>query len=179
MRMFCAKCCNDWEGGPALPALVDEVVTALRAMECPTCGALAEDLRLKAKPKAGEPDLVAYNFSEEHADNVEKRLKKRTLRTSPRAKVGDRLQLYTRQRTRYCRKLSEVDPVCTMVGEVHLEPTRMGYNGHWQDPSIIDDYARADGFADYPAMYAWFKAKYGEVPYTLYETRWDWPEASA
>jgi len=135
-----------------------------------------DEVAMMVEAQQGGPAVVAYNFSEEHAPKVEDRTKRRTLRRTARARVGDRLQLYTGQRTPQCRKLSEVDPVCTLVASVGLYPEGIVYDGHWQTKDTCESYAVADGFASYADMYAWFKAKYGEVPYPLYETRWAWPE---
>lgn len=119
--------------------------------------------------------MVAYNFAAEHAPKVENRTKKRTLRLEPRAKVGDKLQLFTGQRTAQCRKLSQEDPTCTRVAKVELTRTDMKYDGTYQSPDILDDYARADGFKGYQNMLDWFEAQYGVIPEVLWETRWDWP----
>jgi hypothetical protein len=120
--------------------------------------------------------MVAYNFSEDFAEAVAARVKRQTLRRQPRAKVGDALQLYTGQRTQGCRKLTEVDPICTRTGVVHLYENHMLFDGYNQTPETADGYAQFDGFENYKAMYAWFKERYGEVPQPLYETRWAWPE---
>lgn len=119
--------------------------------------------------------MVAYNFSPEFAEEVAARRKRQTLRPQPRAKIGDTLQLFTGQRTPECRKLTEEDPVCTRTGRVNLYPTNMHFDGHEQTADTADGYARYDGFKDYAAMYAWFLARYGEIPQPLYETRWNWP----
>jgi hypothetical protein len=120
--------------------------------------------------------MVAYNFSPEFADDIAARRKRQTLRTTPRAKVGDQIQLYAGQRTKACRKLVEDDPVCTRTAEVHLYEEGLYFEGYRQTQQSADDYARFDGFKDYADMRAWFLKKYnGHIPLPLYETRWDWP----
>lgn len=123
--------------------------------------------------------MVAYNFSPEFADDIAARRKRQTLRTTPRAKVGDPIQLYTGQRTKACRKLVEDDPVCTRTAEVNLYEEGLYFEGYRQTQQAADDYARFDGFKDYADMHAWFLKKYnGLMPRPLYETRWDWPAVS-
>ncbi len=92
--------------------------------------------------------MVALNFSPEFAGPVERREKLQTIRSTPRANVGDRLQLYTGQRTKLCRKLSAIDPVCTEVIEVGFDHSfvRVGHAAIGQ--SEFDAFARRDGFAD-------------------------------
>lgn len=120
--------------------------------------------------------MVAFNFSPEFADDIAARRKRQTLRTTPRAKAGDLLQLYTGQRTKACRKLVEEDPVCIRTAVIYLHEDRLHFNGYRQAQQSSDEYARFDGFKDYADMRAWFLKKYnGTIPTPLYETRWDWP----
>jgi hypothetical protein len=119
--------------------------------------------------------MVAYNFSPEFEDDIAARRKRQTLRSAPRARVGDRIQLYTGQRTKSCRKIVAEDPTCIRVATVHLYEDRLHFDGHRQSQESSDDYARFDGFKDYADMHAWFMKKYdGDIPSPLYETRWDW-----
>lgn len=120
--------------------------------------------------------MVAYNFAAEFAPEVEARRKRQTLRMKPRAKVGDKIQLYTGQRTRSCRKLSEVDPVCTRTAEIKLYEDCIMFDGHRQSNETTERYAILDGFESYKHMRAWFLDRYGEIPTRLFETRWDWED---
>jgi len=116
--------------------------------------------------------MVAFNFSPEFADAVASGAKRQTIRQTKRAKVGDRLQLYTGQRTKQCRKLIEPDPVCTVVDYCAVRPDYLTLGDVRLHPRDIDEFARADGFADYAAMVAWFKAKYGSPFFIGYVHKW-------
>lgn len=119
--------------------------------------------------------MVALNFSNEFADKVERREKRQTIRQSCRARVGDALQLYTGQRTKFCRKLSSVDPVCTRVARVTISPFGLYFDGHLQCDAAAERYAELDGFESWSAMLAWFQARYGMSDFSGFEIRWDWP----
>lgn len=67
--------------------------------------------------------MVAFNFMPQFAPLVASGTKTQTIRQTARAKPGDRLQLYTGQRTKACRKLVDPDPVCTLVDYVGIRPT--------------------------------------------------------
>lgn len=117
--------------------------------------------------------MVALNFSPEFAGPVERREKRQTIRRQQRGKVGDAVQLYTGQRTKDCRKLSDVDPVLIRVAPVVIAPEGLYFEGHLQ--SEPDKYARLDGFKDYAAMLAWFQDRYGKPRFNGYEHRWQFP----
>lgn len=62
--------------------------------------------------------MVAYTFQAHFAAAVaagEKALTIRTIGRRRRARISERVQLYTGQRTRGCRKLVDPDPVVTGV----------------------------------------------------------------
>lgn len=114
--------------------------------------------------------MVAFNFSPEFADAVASGAKCQTIRQTKRAKKGDMLQLYTGQRTKKCRKLRDAE--CLYVDYVHLAPDGITVGIADQHPGNSDAFARRDGFADYAAMHAWFKKKYGEDHFVGYVHRW-------
>lgn len=120
--------------------------------------------------------MVALNFSPEFAGPVERREKLQTIRSTPRANVGDRLQLYTGQRTKLCRKLSAIDPVCTEVIEVGFDQSfvRIGHAAIGQ--SEFDAFARRDGFGDFAAMYLWFARRYKSTGFIGFLHRWSFDE---
>lgn len=118
--------------------------------------------------------MVAFNFATEFSGPVELRVKKQTIRQTRRAKVGDRIQLYTGQRTPGCRKLSAVDPVCTFVGYVAIRPDYLTVGDVNQHPRDIDDFARLDGFDDYADMCRWFANRYGQTHFVGYLHKWEW-----
>lgn len=118
--------------------------------------------------------MVAFNFAAEFAGPVERREKRQTIRQTRRAEVGDRIQLYTGQRTPHCRKLTAVDPVCTFVGYVAIRPDYLTVSDVNQHPRDRDEFARLDGFKDYEDMRAWFAKRYGQTHFTGYLHRWEW-----
>lgn len=120
--------------------------------------------------------MVAFSFSPEFAGPVSARVKKQTIRQTRRAKVGDRIQLYTGMRTSNCVKLVADDPVCTYVGYVHINPKGLTVGDTSKSPRDIDEFARLDGFKDYAAMLAWFQGRYGQPSFIGYLHRWEWPE---
>lgn len=88
------------------------------------------------------------------------------------------LQLYTGQRTKDCRKLADAICIdCTYVG-LTARGVTLGegpsIEGAKIDPSLLgstDDFARADGFEDYAAMWAWFSERYGMHSFIDYVIR--------
>ena len=122
--------------------------------------------------------MVAFNFQSRFAPMVEAGVKLQTIRQKARAKPGDRLQLYTGQRTAACRKLVEPDPGCTVstycavrragitLGNVALLPAEL------RDQ---DMFAKADGFRDYDDMVAWFEGQYGLGEFVGRLIRWSHP----
>ena len=51
--------------------------------------------------------MVAFNFSPEMAPLVLERTKRQAIRATRRARVGQKIQLYTGHRTKDCRKLCQ------------------------------------------------------------------------
>lgn len=116
--------------------------------------------------------MVAFNFSPEFAERVSLLIKRQTIRRAPRAKPGDRLQLYTGQRTKACRKLVDPDPVCIMVDYVGIKPDYLTFGNAANHPGSADEFARRDGFKDYKDMVAWFEKKYGSPYFQGYVHIW-------
>lgn len=104
--------------------------------------------------------MVAYNFQGRFANMVQIGVKRQTIRRNASAKVGDRLQLYTGQRTKHCRKLVALDPVVIAVHPVVLQPHSITINKKPHFGPAADEVARDDGFTDYAEMWTWFKEKY-------------------
>lgn len=103
--------------------------------------------------------MVALNFSPEFAAAVESGRKTQTIRQTARCKPGDRLQLFTGQRTKACRKLgegicTEVLPVTLRWPYVTLGADALGFGASYE-------FARLDGFPDYVTMWKWFVSRYG------------------
>lgn len=116
--------------------------------------------------------MVALNFSPQFAPLVAAGTKRQTIRQSARAKPGDSLQLYTGQRTKACRKLVAPDPICTDCMYIGLTARGITLGDASKFPGNIDDFARADGFDDYAAMWKWFSERYETQSFTGHVIRW-------
>ena len=109
--------------------------------------------------------MVAFNFKPEFTDKILSGVKRSTIRTTKRCKVGDIMQLYTGQRTKKCRKLK--DAICTGVHPVtidehqrlHVDIEDAGYL--WQR----EGFDSPDDFIDF------FEDHYG-LPFTGYLHKW-------
>lgn len=118
--------------------------------------------------------MVAFNFDPRFAGPVEQRVKRQTIRQTRRAKVGDRIQLYTGQRTPECRKLTADDPICTRVTYVAIRASGITLGDVEGLPRDWDEFARLDGFADYASMLNWFQQRYGSGEFVGYLHQWEW-----
>jgi hypothetical protein len=103
--------------------------------------------------------MVAINFQPEFVDMILSGMKQQTIRRRARCKPGDKLQLYTGQRTKYCVKLK--DATCTNVFKVQVCESFINISGKILSLHDANEFARKDGFSDHQAMYKWFKNKYG------------------
>jgi hypothetical protein len=114
--------------------------------------------------------MVALNFSPEFAELVAAGRKRQTIRQRARVKPGQRIQLYTGQRTKACRKLGEavcaaVLPVTLVWPFVTLDGEALGFGDSYE-------FARLDGFPDYVTMWRWFRDRYGMERFSGYVIRW-------
>ena len=62
--------------------------------------------------------MVAFNFKDKFVQNIVIGTKQSTIRQTKRCKVGDVMQLYTGQRTKYCKKIA--DAVCVGTAKIHI-----------------------------------------------------------
>ena len=74
------------------------------------------------------------------------------------ARMCDRLQLYTGQRIRRCRKLMIPDPVCVAAVLVIIQCNGLIYDCHGHGRP--DLFARNDGFKDLQPMADWFETRH-------------------
>jgi hypothetical protein len=116
--------------------------------------------------------MVAFDFKPRFAPLVEAGTKLQTIRRTAKAKPGDRLQLYTGQRTRACRKLVTPDPICTLVDYVGIRPDYLTFGNKARWPERKDEFAQMDGFKDYDDMLAWFTDTYGSPYFQGYVHSW-------
>ncbi|AJP73146.1 hypothetical protein [Sphingomonas hengshuiensis] len=97
--------------------------------------------------------MVAYSFAPMFAEAVASLAKRQTVRAFRKrhARPGEALQLYTSMRTRSCRKLLAVDPVCVdlrhiLIAHGALQPLFISIEGRDLDRDEIEAFAIADGF---------------------------------
>lgn len=66
--------------------------------------------------------MVAYSFHAQFEEPIVSLRKRQTIRGNRRrhARTGEAIQLYTAMRTRQCRKLLAVDPICLGVTPIAL-----------------------------------------------------------
>lgn len=102
--------------------------------------------------------MVAYNFQERFADDVENLIKRQTIRAerkgrSRHARPGESIQLYTGMRTAKCRKLVNPDPVVWLVRPITIHSVGITLDRTWARP---DWFAKSDGFKNWQDMRDWF-----------------------
>lgn len=132
--------------------------------------------------------MVAINFQERFADDVELGRKTQTIRKTWRnGKVpwvrGYRLQLYTGMRHAGCEKL--LDAICTSVQPVDISERGVAIAGrtlYVGEPSYLVggpradeydyDFARADGFDGFEDMLEWIGATYGDRSFVGWLIKW-------
>jgi hypothetical protein len=120
--------------------------------------------------------MVAYNFQKAFAPLVESGQKRQTLRFPRRrdARPGEPIQLFTAQRTRYCRKLIDPDPICLEVSPVTLrtcttdpETAPEGFQVLRKETPLnleqLTQFCQADGFEGREDFWEFFARQYPEV----------------
>lgn len=115
--------------------------------------------------------MVAINFSERFAGPVERGEKCQTIRRTAKCKPGDKLQIYTGQRTKNCRKL--LDAVCKGVAKVKITRGTLEISGHVFMSDTAAAFARADGFSTFDEMFRWFSDRYDTQVFEGYVITWD------
>jgi hypothetical protein len=118
--------------------------------------------------------MVALSFKSDFVTAIDAGEKRRTIRQVRKTgnpEPGKPLQLYTGMRTKACEKIK--DAICTRVRPVEISATGVKLDGWilycgdapatWGvDPEAFDgDFARADGFANFPEMAEFFEKRYG------------------
>lgn len=119
--------------------------------------------------------MPALNFKSEFVGLVQSGKKTRTIR-APRKrpiKVGDTVILSSGARTKHYRQIGE--GIVTEVDRVDLR-LRSGQvivivSSHVLDPEEAEVFAKADGFAGFAEMVAWFERQHG-LPFAGHLIRW-------
>ncbi len=120
--------------------------------------------------------MVAINFKKEFVGAILAGDKAQTIRQKARCKPGDKLQLYTGQRTKYCKKIS--DAICTHVHTIEIDELLIKLEGIPLDIACMTQFAQADGFTahDNPRINTldflnFFRDNYG-LPFKGYVIKW-------
>ncbi len=115
--------------------------------------------------------MPAYNFQARFADKVESGAKRMTIRKMRKrpTRPGDKLHLFTGQRTTKCRKLGVF--LCTEVVPISIGRARVSLDGEWLGWQEMYDLARDDGFLDIYEFFAAFEEMYGRL-FTGVVIRW-------
>ena len=106
--------------------------------------------------------MVAYSFKSQFAGPIIDGTKRQTVRANRNrhARPGEAIQLYSAMRTKHCRKLLDIDPICTDVLPITIDiddlggfgatgspvVSRIWIDGIWLDQDQITEFAMADGF---------------------------------
>ena len=116
--------------------------------------------------------MVAFNFKEQFANDVASGRKPGTIRKSKRCKVGDKVQLYTGQRTKNCRKLA--DAVCTGICQISIcEAFPWAISKQEGElKSFGKLFHELDGFKNAKDFVDFFRQQYG-LPFNGYYHQWE------
>lgn len=120
--------------------------------------------------------MVAYSFKKRFGPPILAGTKAQTIRADRKrhARPGELIQLFTGMRTRQCRRLGEtpclsVEPIrielprARRVPEVLIFDLAGALARHIHTPDALRDFARADGFADFDALHAFWCAEHPGV----------------
>jgi len=117
--------------------------------------------------------MVAINFQTGFVPKILAGQKSQTIRRSQKAKAGDKLQLYTGQRTKACRKIA--DAVCTISYPLTIYPETVHFQGgqfhRLREAVHLDRFAQADGFESWEELVAFFEKQYG-LPFSGWLIEW-------
>ena len=112
--------------------------------------------------------MVAYSFKAQFRAPILSGAKRQTIRSDRKrhARPGEQLQLYTGMRTRQCAIIGRA--VCEGVGPVRIDVEGgwivVSDRERWGGQDMMDAFARQDGFADWPAMQAFWRAEHPDTP---------------
>jgi len=125
--------------------------------------------------------MPAINFQKQFADAVQAGEKCQTIRAIRKdkrlpCKPGDTIALYTGMRTKACRKLIDVECIAVLPIEIQSAVVRIedGWIRFGEDGRDLDEFARADGFANWFEMSSWFLKTHG-TPFRGHLIKWKPP----
>jgi hypothetical protein len=114
--------------------------------------------------------VVAYSFARQFVGPILQGTKRQTIRGERRrhARPGEFLQLYTAMRTKYCRPIGVA--ICQVASPITIDfdarriTYQFGPGMTTVYPGGLDGFAQSDGFADWPAMLAFWTAHHPAMP---------------
>lgn len=136
--------------------------------------------------------MVAFNFKKEFVSKIKTGVKTQTIRQKQRCKPLDKMQIYTGQRTKECKKIGEYQ--CMFVWKIGIMKEEIKgktrkiiqitkpKNGHFsqyiegitdKDCENIESFAVLDGFDDSDSLFDFFEKTYG-LPFIGYLHKWMW-----
>lgn len=139
--------------------------------------------------------MVAYSFAPQFVAPIQARSKLQTVRANRRrhARPGEAVQLYTAMRTKQCRKIVDIDPVCIRLWDIRIAVDAsdrrvigaISLDGAMLDRHEMEAFARSDGFSAGDGVSAlrrmgefWLKAHGHLGTDFVFEgvcIRWGWP----
>lgn len=112
--------------------------------------------------------MVAYSFKGRFAEPILSGSKRQTIRADRKrhARPGEELQLYTGMRTRSCRLIGRA--TCLTVSPIEIgfgyPPFVEVHHREAVRDDELDHFARADGFADWADLAAFWAAEHPDTP---------------
>lgn len=106
--------------------------------------------------------MVAFNFKKKFAPKVESGEKPSTIRQTKRCDVGDLIQLYTGQRTKFCKKLG--DAVCIGTAKILVTEECPYESSNCEGivkPDVSIPLYEQEGFSNAKEMQDFFREQYG------------------
>ncbi len=114
--------------------------------------------------------MVAFNFKQDFAGKVLSGEKTSTIRKTKRCKVGDKMQLYTGQRTKECKKLA--DAICVATARFFINEQILwrieNCEGAFCNERALHE---KEGFKNIKEMMMFFVNQYG-LPFEGYIHEW-------
>lgn len=115
--------------------------------------------------------MVAYSFKQQFVPPIQAGTKRQTIRAHGKrrhARPGDHLQLYQGMRTKSCALIATSMCIRCSSVIIDFENERITYDYNRGQMTIypggLDEFARRDGFDDWPAMRAFWAKEHAAVP---------------
>ncbi len=121
--------------------------------------------------------MVAYSFKKQFVDPIQSGAKRQTIRADRRRHVrsGETIQIYTAMRTKQCRLVGTAICICVDPITINVQGSCITLKDRVLQPLVdLNDFARSDGFEDWPAMRRFWEANHPDQPvFSGVLIRWD------